>query len=182
MDYESLIRSIPDWPKAGVVFKDITPVVGNPEALRASVSELADHFKDYGVTKVIGAEARGFIFGAPVACKLKAGFVPSRKPGKLPWKTISVTYDLEYGTDTLQIHQDAVGPDDVVLIVDDLMATGGTAYADALLAKKAGAKIAGFGFLMELDSLHGREKLTEEGLGEYEVFSLVHVTDGGEEG
>lgn len=180
MDYEKLIRDVVDWPKPGVIFKDITPVVGDPDALAQSARDIADHFRDKGVTKVMGAEARGFIFGAPVAIELGAGFIPCRKPGKLPWKTYQESYELEYGTDTLEIHQDACGPDDVVLLVDDLIATGGTAVAEARLAMKTGAKVAGFGFLLSLDFLHPVEHVHKD-LGDgLEVFSLVHVTEGSE--
>lgn len=171
--YESLVVDIPDYPQPGVVFKDITPVMGNAEAFRAAVEQLGDHFKDAGVTKVVGTEARGFLFGAPVACYMGVGFVPARKPGKLPREVYSEEYELEYGTDTLQIHQDALTPEDRVLIVDDLIATGGTSIATARLVEKAGAKVVGFGFLMELDFLSPREALSKD--FEAEVYSLIHV-------
>lgn len=181
MDYEKLIRDVLDWPKPGIIFKDITTVIADPHALRESVKDIADHFRDAGVTKVLGAEARGFIFGAPVAIELGAGFVPCRKPGKLPWKTISESYELEYGTDTIEIHEDALGPDDVVLLVDDLVATGGTAIAEYRLAEKTGAKIAGFGFLLSLDYLDPIEKMHAELGDDVDIFALVHVTEGSEE-
>ena len=171
--YESLVVDIPDYPQPGVVFKDITPVMGNAEAFRAAVEQLGDHFKDAGVTKVVGTEARGFLFGAPVACYMGVGFVPARKPGKLPREVYSEEHELEYGTDTLQIHQDALTPEDRVLIVDDLIATGGTSIATARLVEKAGAKVVGFGFLMELDFLSPREALSKD--FEAEVYSLIHV-------
>ena len=172
MDFESYIRDVPDWPKEGVLFKDITPLLASPEALKATIDTLADAFADAGVTKVMGAEARGFIFGGALAYRLGAGFVPARKPGKLPWKTTSVTYDLEYGTDTLEVHEDAIGPGDVVLIVDDVLATGGTAGAKAALVIETGATLAGFAFLIELDFFHGRNKLPADS----KIVSLIHVS------
>jgi adenine phosphoribosyltransferase len=171
VDFESYIRDVPDWPKEGVMFKDITPLLASPEALKATIDTLADAFADAGVTKVMGAEARGFIFGGALAYRLGAGFVPARKPGKLPWKTTSVTYDLEYGTDTLEVHQDAIGPGDVVLIVDDVLATGGTAGAKAALVNETGAELAGFAFLIELDFFSGRDKLPAGA----KIVSLIHV-------
>ena len=172
MDFESYIRDVPDWPKEGVMFKDITPLLASPEALKATIDTLADAFADAGVTKVMGAEARGFIFGGALAYRLGAGFVPARKPGKLPWKTPSVTYDLEYGTDTLEVHEDAIGPGDIVLIVDDVLATGGTAGAKAALVIETGATLAGFAFLIELDFFHGRNKLPADS----KIVSLIHVS------
>ena len=172
MDFATYIRDIPDWPKEGVMFKDITPLLASPEALKATIDTLADAFSDAGVTKVMGAEARGFIFGGALAYRLGAGFVPARKPGKLPWNTTSVEYDLEYGTDTLEMHCDAVGPGDIVLVVDDVLATGGTAGAKAALVEQTGAQVAGFAFLIELDFLNGRDKLPAGS----KVFSLIHVS------
>jgi adenine phosphoribosyltransferase len=171
VDLQSYIRDIPDFPKEGIIFKDITPLLGDAEAFRKAVDTLSNHFADAGVTKVMGAEARGFIFGGALAYTLGAGFVPARKPGKLPWKTTSHTYALEYGTDSLEVHTDAVGPGDIVLIVDDVLATGGTAAAKAALIEKMGAKVAGFAFLIELDFLGGREKLANGA----DVVSLIHV-------
>jgi adenine phosphoribosyltransferase len=171
VELDTFIRDIPDFPKEGIVFKDITPLLGDRDAFRAAVDKLAEHFAAAGVTKVMGAEARGFIFGGALAYTLRAGFVPARKPGKLPWKTTSHTYDLEYGTDTLEVHTDAIDADDVVLIVDDVLATGGTAAAKAALVDKMGAKVAGFAFLIELDFLDGREKLGDA----VDVVSLIHV-------
>lgn len=173
--YESLVVDIPDYPQPGVVFKDITPVMGNAEAFRAAVEQLGDHFKDAGVTKVVGTEARGFLFGAPVACYMGVGFVPARKPGKLPREVYSEEYELEYGTDTLQIHQDALTPEDRVLIVDDLIATGGTAVAAVQLIQQAGAEIVGFGFLLELTPFNSRAKLAE--ITDAEFYSLVQVNE-----
>lgn len=171
MDLNAYIRDIQDWPKEGVIFKDITPLLASPEGFRNSIDTLADAYADAGVTKVMGAEARGFIFGGALAYRLGAGFVPARKPGKLPWDTTAVTYDLEYGTDTLEVHADAIGADDVVLIVDDVLATGGTAAAKAKLVAETGASVAGFAFLIELDFLHGRDKLPG-GVG---IVSLIRV-------
>lgn len=173
LDFESLIVDLPDYPKPGVVFKDITPLLGDADGFAAVIDTIAEHFADCGVTKVVGAEARGFMVGAPVARRLHAGFVPARKPGKLPRETVSEDFDLEYGSDTLQIHADAVKPGDVVLIVDDLVATGGTANAQVRLVEKLGGKLAGLGFLMELEFLGPREKIAE--VTDAEVFSLVQV-------
>jgi adenine phosphoribosyltransferase len=172
-DYEHLIADIPDYPTPGVVFKDITPLLGDPEGLRALVDDIVDHFADAGVTKVMGAESRGFMVGAPVACKLGAGFVPARKPGKLPREVITQEYALEYGADALQMHADAIGSDDAVLLVDDLLATGGTAAAMYKLARQTGAKVVGYGFLMELEFLNPRKVLSE--VSTIEVYSLVKV-------
>lgn len=172
-DFESHITDIPDYPEKGVVFKDITTLLKDPEGFAATIDAIAEHFAGAGVTKVVGAEARGFMIGAPVAYKLGAGFVPARKPGKLPREVRSESYELEYGTDELQMHVDALGADDVVLIVDDLAATGGTAIAQAKLVEQFGAKLAGFGFLMELDFLQPCEAIAKE--SDAEVFSLVHV-------
>lgn len=172
-DFEKLIIDLPDYPEPGVVFKDITPLLADSEGFAAVIDSIAAHFEGRGVTKVIGAEARGFMVGAPVARALGAGFVPARKPGKLPREAYSESFELEYGTDTLQIHADALSSDDVVLIVDDLVATGGTANAQARLVKRAGAKLVGMGFLMELEFLHPREVIAQE--TDVEVFSLVQV-------
>ena len=156
-DFESRIIDIPDYPEPGVVFKDITPLFDDSEALHAVVEEIAEHFEGKGITKVVGAEARGFLVGAPVAYRLGCGFVPARKPGKLPREVFSQSYSLEYGTDELQIHRDALSEGDRVLIVDDLVATGGTAVASAKLAEQAGAEVAGFGFILELCFLNPRQ-------------------------
>lgn len=172
-DFEGHITDIVDYPKPGVVFKDITTLLKDPDGFAATIDAIADHFADAGVTKVVGAEARGFMIGAPVAYHLHAGFVPARKPGKLPREVRSASYELEYGTDELQIHVDAIGPDDVVLIVDDLVATGGTAEAQVKLIEQFGAKVAGLGFLMELAFLNPRETIAK--VTDAEVFSLVKV-------
>ncbi len=171
MEFERYIRDIPDFPKTGVIFKDITPLLADPEGFRDVIETIAAAYADAGVTKIIGAEARGFIFGGALAYALGAGFVPARKPGKLPWNTTAHTYDLEYGTDSLEVHVDALRPDDVVLIVDDVLATGGTAAAKGALVRDMGATIAGFAFLIELDFLEGRKRL-----GDARVVSLVHVS------
>jgi adenine phosphoribosyltransferase len=153
------IRDIPDFPKPGVVFKDITPLLGDAQAFRFAVDALADHFSDRQVTKVLGIEARGFIIATPVAYSFGAGFVPVRKAGKLPWDVEREAYDLEYGTDLLEIHRDAVQPGDQVLIIDDVIATGGTAAATCRLVERLGATVTGLGFVIELTFLSGRSKL-----------------------
>ena len=168
-----VIRDIPDFPKPGIVFKDITPLVADQEGFAAAIDAIADHFKDAGVTKVVGAEARGFLVGAPVAYKLGAGFVPARKPGKLPREVVTESYELEYGTDEIQMHADALTSDDIVLIVDDLVATGGTAAAQVHLVEKFGAKLVGMAFLMELSFLNPVELLQKE--TNAELFSLIKV-------
>jgi len=175
IDYESLITDIPDYPKPGVIFKDITTLLSDGEGFAAAVHDIAEHFRDAGITKVVGAEARGFVVGAPVAVELGAGFVPVRKPGKLPRETIKQEYELEYGTDTLEIHKDALGPDDVVLIADDLIATGGTAIASIQLAQQSGARVAGVAFLLELTPFKSRERLAE--VTDAEFYSLVQVDE-----
>jgi len=170
MNLESYIRDIPDFPKEGIVFKDITPLLASPDGFRLAIDTLTTEFAEEGITKVLGAEARGFIFGGALAYKLGAGFVPARKPGKLPWDTAAAEYALEYGTDSLEMHLDAIDSEDVVLIVDDVLATGGTAAAKAELTKSTGAKVAGLAFLIELDFLQGRSKL-----GDVKIVSLIHV-------
>jgi len=162
------IRSIPDFPKQGILFRDITTLIKDKAAFRESVDRIAAKFKGKKIDLVVAVEARGFIFGGAIALKLGVGFVPVRKKGKLPWKTKSVTYSLEYGTDTLEIHEDALRPGVRVLIVDDLLATGGTVKAVAELVEAQGAKIAGVAFVIELVDLKGREKLLN-----YPIVSLV---------
>ncbi len=154
-----LIRDVPDFPKPGIVFKDITPVLREPAAFRQVIEALVDRYRSKGITQIVGIESRGFIFGAPLAYALGVGFAIIRKPGKLPADTYSVAYDLEYGQDTIEMHKDAVGPDDRVVLVDDLIATGGTARAAALLIEKAGAAVAEMAFVIELGTLKGRSKL-----------------------
>ena len=153
------IRDIPDFPKPGVVFKDITPLLADVDAFRFAVDAIADHFAGSEVDKVLGVEARGFIIAAPVAYRFGAGFVPVRKAGKLPDEIEAEEYELEYGTDLLEIHRDAVEPGENVLIVDDVLATGGTASATVRLVERLGATVLGLGFVIELSFLHGRDKL-----------------------
>ena len=169
MDLAKYIRDIPDYPKKGIMFKDIMPLCEDGEAFRHAVKELADLFKDTKADAIVAAEARGFIFGAALAYKLKLGFVAVRKPGKLPYRQRRVTYDLEYGQDSLCIHEDALKPGMKAIVIDDLLATGGTVGAMCKLVEEAGAKVAGVGFLIELDFLHGRDKLRN-----YRVESLIH--------
>ncbi len=162
------IRDVPDFPKPGIVFKDITPLLQNAELFKTTIERLAGPFQRKGITHVASIESRGFIFGAPVAYLLGAGYIPVRKKGKLPFKTLSHTYELEYGSDTLEIHSDALDSASRVLIIDDVLATGGTARATCQLAEKLKAKVAGLAFAIELEFLHGREKLRG-----YEVTSLL---------
>jgi len=165
---QGYIRSIPDWPKKGILFRDITPLLAEPKAFTAAVDALCIGFTEKDVDYVAAVEARGFIFGAAVAERLAAGFVPIRKKGKLPFKTESITYDLEYGTDTLQVHSDAVGNGAKVLMVDDLLATGGTMAAACRLIEKIGGQIVGITFLIELTELAGRTKL-----GGYKIKTVM---------
>lgn len=162
------IRNIPDFPKAGILFRDITTLLKDKRAFRETVNALAAKYKNKKIDVVVAVEARGFILGGVIAHKIGAGFVPVRKKGKLPWKVNSVTYDLEYGTDTLEMHHDAIKPNDKVLIVDDLLATGGTAKAVTGLVEQLQGKVAGIGFLIELTDLKGAEKLKD-----YPVYSLI---------
>ena len=155
------IRDVPDFPKPGILFRDITPLLASPEATSEAVRRMADPFRTAGITKVAAAEARGFLFGVSIALELGAGFIPVRKPGKLPYETREVSYDLEYGSDTLQIHADAIAPSDTVLLVDDLLATGGTMEACLRMVRDAGATVAGCSFLIELTELPGRSRLGE---------------------
>jgi adenine phosphoribosyltransferase len=157
LDLKSFIRDIPDFPKAGILFRDITPLLGNPAALRETVHQLAEPYRNQEIDAVVAAEARGFIFAAPMAIELNAGFVPVRKPGKLPFDRHSFRYDLEYGSDTLEMHVDGVGSGARVLVVDDLLATGGTVGACVKLLEKTGANIIGCAFVIELTGLNGRQ-------------------------
>ncbi len=168
IDLVSYIRDVPDFPKEGIVFKDVTPLLADPKAFRVATDRLAEPFVGEGVDKVAGIESRGFFLGGPVALALAAGLVIVRKKGKLPWKTREVTYDLEYGTDTVEMHVDAVSPGERVLVVDDLMATGGTAAATVELVRQAGGTVVACAFLIELDFLDGRSKLAVD-----EVHSLM---------
>lgn len=174
VDLSAALTRIPDYPEPGIIFVDLTSLMMDADALQAAVDRIADQFAGEGITKVVGAEARGFIIGTPVAYKLHAGFVPARKPGKLPREVISQSYELEYGTDSLQIHADAIKPGDIVLIVDDLVATGGTAIAQKKLVEAAGGTVAGFAFITELEYLNPRELIAKE--SDAPVFSLVQET------
>jgi adenine phosphoribosyltransferase len=168
IDLKRYIRSIADWPKKGILFRDITPLLADRQAFTAAVDALCADFTGRGVEYVAAVEARGFMFGAAVAAKLGAGFVPIRKKGKLPYKTESVTYDLEYGTDTLEVHIDAIKKGDKVLMVDDLLATGGTMAAACKLIEKTGGHIVGISFLIELGELAGRDKLSD-----YKIHTVI---------
>lgn len=159
MDYKALIREVPNFPKPGILFYDITTLLKDPLALRSVVDELADRYRDKEISKIIGIESRGFIFGSALAYRLGVGFVPVRKPGKLPADIFEVKYNLEYGANSLAIHRDAVDIGENVLIVDDLLATGGTAAATVNLVRQLGGQIVGLAFLIELISLRGREQL-----------------------
>jgi adenine phosphoribosyltransferase len=159
MDLTSYIRDVPDFPKKGIIFKDITPLLAAPEALQFAVESLAKPFRDAGVSRVAAIESRGFIFGSCVARLLGAGFVPIRKPGKLPWTTRRNEYVLEYGTDALEIHDDALSTKDRVVLIDDVLATGGTAAAASCLVRESGADLLGVAMVIELSFLNGRSKL-----------------------
>lgn len=172
---EELIVNIPDFPKPGIIFRDVTPVFGSAEGLKAMTDLLAQRYSGRGITKVVGAESRGFMVGAPLAYALGVGFVPARKPGKLPREVLSESYELEYGTDELQIHTDALTSEDVVLLVDDLLATGGTAAAQARLVQQTGARIAGVAFLIELTDLGGRTKIKQA--TDAEIYSILQATE-----
>lgn len=168
---KSSIKSIPDYPKAGIIFRDITSLLEAPEAFQATIKLLGKHFKDKKITKVIGTESRGFIFGAPVALALNLPLILVRKPNKLPRATIAQTYDLEYGQDTLEIHQDAIIAGDKVLVIDDLLATGGTVEATSKLVATLGGKVEYAGFVINLPDLGGEKRLEALGI---ETFSLVN--------
>ncbi|HRE59923.1 MAG TPA: adenine phosphoribosyltransferase [Micropepsaceae bacterium] len=170
MNIKDAIRTIPDFPKKGIMFRDVTTLMGDPRALRTTIDLMVQPFAGVRIDKVAGIEARGFILGGAVAHQLSVGFVPVRKKGKLPWKTLSETYDLEYGTDTIEIHEDAVGKGETILLVDDLIATGGTAAAAVRLIERAGATVAGCSFIVDLPELGGRKKLQKMGKS---VLTLV---------
>ncbi len=168
MNLEQYIRDIPDFPKPGILFKDITPLLAEPAAFRSAVEQLHAHYAGRKIDAVAAAEARGFLFAAPLALLMKAPLIPLRKPGKLPYRTHALQYDLEYGTAELHVHIDGVAPGASVLLVDDLLATGGTMEAGCRLIEKAGGRVAGCAFLVELAFLKGRDKLRP-----HEVFSLI---------
>ena len=164
---KNLIRMIPDFPKEGILFRDITPLLADKNAFSEVIKILKENTPE-GVTKIVGIESRGFIFGGALANVLKVGFVPIRKTGKLPWKTIKIEYDLEYGIDSLEIHQDAIKKGEKVVLIDDLLATGGTAAASAELIEKCGGEVVKIMFLIELEELAGRDKLKN-----YNVFTII---------
>ncbi|MDF7680370.1 adenine phosphoribosyltransferase [Enterobacteriaceae bacterium ESL0689] len=166
------IQSIQDYPKPGILFRDVTSLLEDPKAYALSIELLADHYKDAGINKVVGTEARGFLFGAPVALALGVGFVPVRKPHKLPRQTISESYELEYGTDQLEIHVDAIKRGDKVLIIDDLLATGGTAEATVRLIRRLGGDVHDAAFVINLFDLEGEERLKEAGICCYSLISF----------
>jgi adenine phosphoribosyltransferase len=170
MDFKTIIRTIPDYPKPGIMFRDITTLLGNPRAFRRAVDELVQPYAGVRIDKVAGIEARGFIMGGAVAHQLSTGFIPVRKKGKLPWKVLGEDYDLEYGKDRIEIHTDAVNRGDHVVVVDDLIATGGTCFAAIKLLERAGAKVVGCLFVIDLPELGGADKI--RALGK-EVTSLV---------
>ena len=168
IDLRAYIRDVPDFPKPGIMFKDITPLLGHPDAFRATVDRLAERFEGTKIDAIAAAEARGFIFGPPLALRLGVGFVPIRKPNKLPAEKLSLEYDLEYGTDRLEVHKDALEPGRRILLLDDVLATGGTMAACGELVRQAGAEVVAFAFVIELAFLGGRGKL-----GGAEVFSVL---------
>jgi adenine phosphoribosyltransferase len=166
----AFVRDIADYPSAGITFRDITPLLGDSGAFAGAIDGLIEGFADTEIDRVVGVESRGFIFAAAVAYQIGAGFVPVRKAGKLPWAVVREEYDLEYGTDKLEIHRDAIHPDERILIIDDVLATGGTAAATAKLVETLGGVIAGLGFVLELEELDGRTKL-----GERPIVSLMRM-------
>lgn len=168
IDLRSMIRDVPDFPKQGIVFKDVMPLVADPAAFRETIDRLAAWAGPRTPDVILGAEARGFIFGGALAYALGCGFVPARKPGKLPWQVVEATYDLEYGTDSLQIHADALGSGSRVIVLDDVLATGGTAKAKTELVEQLGGTVVGALFVIELGFLHGRD-----GLAGYDVHALI---------
>jgi adenine phosphoribosyltransferase len=168
MDFRPFIRDIPDFPKPGILFKDITPLLADPTAFRASVERLAERYGSQPIDAIAAAEARGFLFAAPLALALRKPLVPLRKPGKLPYRTYSLKYDLEYGQAELHMHVDGIAPGQRVLMIDDVLATGGTMAAGCKLVEQAGGVVVGCAFLVELTFLKGREKLTR-----YDLFSLL---------
>ncbi len=168
IDLRDHIRDVPDFPKPGILFKDITPLLAHAGAFRATIDRLAEHFEGRGIEAVAAAEARGFLFGPPLALRLGLGFIPIRKPGKLPYSTVGVEYALEYGTDRLEVHSDALQPGRRILLLDDVLATGGTMVACRDLVRQAGAVVAAYAFVIELSFLGGRARLEPE-----EIFSVL---------
>lgn len=168
MNLKDTVRTVPNWPVEGVMFRDITTLTQNPEALKEACDALYDRYKGMSLDKIVGIDARGFIFGAVLAYKLGIGFVPVRKKGKLPYKTISATYSLEYGEDSVEMHVDAIGKGEKVVIVDDLIATGGTMYAATQLVEQLGGEVVECAFIIDLPELKGKEKLRD-----YEIFTLM---------
>lgn len=168
MNLKDYIRNVPDFPKPGILFRDITPLLSAPDAFRFAIQQFADRYRSAKPTAILAAESRGFIFAAPLALELGAAFIPVRKPGKLPFQTRRFQYDLEYGTDTLEMHVDAVEPGSRVLLVDDLLATGGTIEACVKLAEESQAEVVGLAFLIELTFLNGRDRLKN-----HDIYSLL---------
>ena len=168
MNFNDYIRNIPDFPKEGIIFKDITPLLKDKKVFKAAIDEMADEYKDMEIDYVVGIEARGFIIGTPMAYALDKGFIPVRKPGKLPYDKLTASYDLEYGSSELEIHKDAISEGDKILLFDDLLATGGTTKASVDLIEQLGGDIVGIAFLLELVDLNGREKIEE-----YDIFTLL---------
>ncbi len=168
LDLKKVIRDVPDFPKQGIIFKDITTLLKDKEAFKYAIDKMVERYRGEEIDQIVAIESRGFIFGSVLAYHLNTGFIPVRKPGKLPSETVSESYQLEYGSDAVEMHKDALSQDEKILIVDDLLATGGTALATARMVEKLGAKVIGFSFLVELEFLKGRDKLKE-----YNTFSLV---------
>ena len=171
MDLKKLIRDVPDFPQPGVIFKDITPLLQEPAAFSFALDRLCERYRDRHIDDVVSIEARGFIFGAPLAVRLGAGFVPVRKKGKLPYRTVGIEYGLEYGTEAVELHEDGVLPGKQVLIVDDVLATGGTAAAAKALVEGLGGHVVGLAFLIELEFLNGRQRLPD-----VDLFSVIHYS------
>ncbi len=172
LNLEDYIASVRDFPTEGILFRDVTPIIESPEALQECIDRFADIAKEVKADVIVGPESRGFIFGCPTAYAIKSGFVPVRKPGKLPRETISCDYELEYGTNTLFMHRDSIKPGQRCLVIDDLLATGGTAWAVAHMIEELGGIVAGFAFVIELDGLNGRDKLQG-----YDVFAMMNMSD-----
>lgn len=170
MDLKDYVASIPGFPKEGIIFRDVTPMLQDPATFKESIKQIADYAKDKNIDIVVGPEARGFLFGCPVAIEIGAGFVPVRKPGKLPRETVSKSYDLEYGSNTIEMHKDAIKKGQRVLIVDDLLATGGTVEAAIQLIEEMGGVVAGVAFVIELKDLKAADALRAKG---YDVFTLL---------